>query len=296
MDIGSLAAFVAAAEQLSFTSAATGLGITSSGVSKAVSRLEDELKVRLFNRSTRSISLTADGAALFERCRQILNDLDDAKLAMLQAQSAPSGRLRVSMPVVFGRLRVIPAIAAFMQRYPQVAVEASVTDRVVDVVEEGFDVVVRIGELQDSRMVARPLTSTGFVVCGSPDYLAQNARPKTPQDLRAHRCVSFISPQTRRLMDWVFADGSQPYVHTPAGMLAIDNGEAVVDAGVHHAGLIYCQDYMVEREVAEGKLELLLGDFRAPPEKVVAMYPQNRHLSPKVRVFVDFMVETFAPR
>jgi LysR family transcriptional regulator for bpeEF and oprC len=295
MDIGSIAAFVAAAEQRSFTAAATGLGITSSGVSKAVSRLEDELKVRLFNRSTRSISLTADGAALYERCKQILSDLNEAKLAMLQAQAAPSGRLRVSMPVVFGRLLVIPAIAAFMQRYPQVTVEASVTDRMVDVVEEGFDVVVRIGELQDSRMVARTLTATSFVVCGSPRYLAAHATPQTPQDLRDHQCVAFISPQTRRMMDWVFDDNGRPYWHTPVGSLAVDNGEAVVDAGVYHAGLIYCQDYMVEREIAEGKLAFLLSDFKAAPEPVMVMYPQNRHLSPKVRVFVDFMVEHFAP-
>jgi DNA-binding transcriptional LysR family regulator len=294
VDIGAIAAFVAAAENRSFTAAATDLGITASGISKAVSRLEDELKVRLFNRSTRSISLTADGAALYERCKQIMIDIGDAKLAMSQAQAAPSGKLRVSMPVAFGRLRVIPAIAAFMARYPQVTIEASVTDRVVDVVDEGFDVVVRIGALQDSRMVARALTATSFVVCGSPRYLAAHPAPASPKHLRDHQCVAFVSPQTRRIMDWVFDDNGQPYIHTPTGSLAIDHGDAVVDAGVNHAGLIYCQDYMVEREIAEGTLALVLSDFQAAAEPIASMYPQNRHLSPKVRVFVDFMVAYFA--
>jgi LysR family transcriptional regulator, regulator for bpeEF and oprC len=291
MDMAAIEAFVAAADGLSFTAAAEVLGITPSGVSKAVSRLEDELKVRLFNRSTRSISLTVDGVVLYERCRQVLNDLNDAKLAMLQAQTAPTGKLRVSMPAVFGRLRVIPGISAFMQRYPLMEVEASVTDRFVDVVEEGFDVVIRIGEVPDTRMVARRLSSTRFIVCGSPGYLDAHPAPERPQDLRDHACVAFVSPQTRRLMDWIFVEGGQQYAHTPTGRFAVDSGEAVVDAAVCGAGLVYCQDYMVEREVAAGKLRLVLGQFAAPPQPVVVMYPQNRHLSPRVRVFVDFMVE-----
>jgi LysR family transcriptional regulator for bpeEF and oprC len=294
MDMAAIEAFVSAADGLSFTAAAEVLGITPSGVSKAVSRLEDELKVRLFNRSTRSISLTVDGVVLYERCKQVLNDLNDAKLAMLQAQTAPTGRLRVSMPTVYGRLRVIPAISAFMERYPLVQVEASVTDRMVDVVEEGFDVVVRIGEVPDSRMVARRFSSTRFVVCGSPRYLETHGAPERPRDLRDHACVSFVSPQTRRLMDWSFVENGNPCVHSPSGSLSIDSGEAVVDAAVCGVGLVYCQDYMVEREVAAGTLVRVLDAFAAPAQPVVVMYPQNRHLSPRVRVFVDFMVEHLA--
>lgn len=171
MDLSTIGAFVSVAQERSFTAAAANLGITASGVSKAVARLEGELNVRLLNRSTRSVSLTADGTALYLRCKQILNDLEAAKLAMSQAQSAPSGTLRVSMPAAFGRSRVMPAIAAFLNRYPLVTVDASVTDRNVDIVEEGFDVVVRVGAVPDSRMVARVLTATHFVVAASPRYL-----------------------------------------------------------------------------------------------------------------------------
>lgn len=294
MDLGAIAAFVAASEGGSFTAAAAELGITASGVSKAVSRLEGELRIRLFNRSTRSLSLTPEGTALYERCRQILNDLDEAKLAMLQAQSAPSGRLRISMPAVFGRLRVLPAISTFMLRYPQITIEASVTDRFVDVVEEAFDVVIRIGDLADTSMIARQLGKVSFVVSASPAYWDAHGRPAHPRDLKRHSCVSFVSPQTRKLMEWAFLDDGRAYIHVPAGAWALDSGEAVVDAGVLHAGPIYCQDYMIERHVQAGRLERVLSEFESAPLPVVVMYPQNRHLSTRVRTFVDFMVEYFS--
>ncbi|MGD8163093.1 LysR family transcriptional regulator [Pantoea sp. FN0307] len=294
MDLGAIAAFVAAAEGGNFTVAAAELGISASGVSKAVSRLENELHVRLFNRTTRSLSLTADGTALYQRCKQILNDLDDAKLAMSHAQHAPQGRLHISIPAAFGRSRVIPVISTFMQHYPQVKVDASVTDRFVDVVEEGFDVIVRIGDLPDTRMVARSLGVTRFVVAASPHYFQQHPRPEKPEDLRNHNCVSFISPQTKRISEWLFFRNNQKIVHIPAGTLSLDDGEAMIDAAISDSGVIYCQDYMIENAVKEGKLERVLDDFITPEKPVVVMYPQNRHLSPKVRVFVDFMVAHFS--
>jgi LysR family transcriptional regulator, regulator for bpeEF and oprC len=293
MDLGAIAAFVAAADGRSFTAAGKGLGITASGISKAISRLEDELHVRLFNRSTRSISLTADGESLYARCKQILSDLDDAKVAMLQAQSTPSGKLRVSMPAIFGRIRVIPAITAFMQRYPLVSIEADVSDRMVDVVEEGYDVVIRIGDLPDNRMVARPLTSTRFVVCGTPGYLSKYPVPNHPEDLKSHSCVQFISPQTHRIMDWMFLEEGRTFAHVPTGALSLDSGDAIVDAALCDAGLVYVQDYMAEAGFDAGTLVRVLASYACPPLPVVAMYPQNRHLSPKVRAFVDFMVEHF---
>jgi LysR family transcriptional regulator for bpeEF and oprC len=294
MDLGAIAAFVSAAEGGNFTVAATELGISASGVSKAVSRLENELHVRLFNRSTRSLSLTADGVALYRRYKQILIDLEDAKLAMSQAQNVPRGPLHVSIPVAFGRSRVIPAVSAFMRQYPLVKVDVSVTDRFVDVVEEGFDAVVRIGDLPDTRMIARSLGVTRFVVAASPLYLQQCPRPEKPEDLSHHNCVSFISPHTRKVAEWVFISNGQKDVYIPAGTLSLDDGEAMVDAAISHSGLIYCQDYIIEKEVKEGKLVRILDDFTTPQKPVVVMYPQNRHLSLKVRVFVDFMVAHFS--
>ena len=294
MDTGAIAAFVAAAEERSFTAAARKLGITASGVSKAVQRLENELRVRLFNRTTRSISLTENGTVLYERCKQILNDLHDAKDEILQAQAVPSGRLRISVPSIFGRMQLIPAISAFLKRYPLVSVEASFTDRIVDLIDEAFDVVIRIGEPPDTRVVARPLTSTRFIVAGSDVYLAERQRPKRPEDLTDHTCVGFISPYTHKLMDWTFVDDGRSYVHPPNGNMALDSGEALVDAATNHVGLIYVQDYTVEREIRAGALRLLLSEFTPAPIPIVAMYPENRYLSPKVRAFIDFMVEDLA--
>ncbi|MCP1437087.1 LysR family transcriptional regulator for bpeEF and oprC [Erwinia persicina] len=294
MDLGAIAAFVSAAEGGNFTAAATALGISASGVSKAVSRLENELHVRLFNRSTRSLSLTADGVVLYQRCKQILIDLNDAKLAMSHAQDVPKGRLYVSIPAAFGRSHMIPAISAFMRHYPLIEVDASVTDRFVDMVEEGFDAVVRIGDLPDTRMIARSLGVTRFVVAASPHYFQRQPRPEKPEDLRDHNCVSFISPQTKRITEWVFFSNDKKIVHTPAGTLSLDDGEAMVDAAINHSGIIYCQDYMIENAVKDGKLQRVLKDFITPEKPVVVMYPQNRHLSLKVRVFVDFMVNHFS--
>jgi LysR family transcriptional regulator, regulator for bpeEF and oprC len=293
MDLSALSSFVAVADRRSFTAAAAALGITASGISKAVGRLEDELGVRLFNRSTRSLSLTSDGAAFYDRCRQILNDVEDAKLAMLRAQSDPSGRLRVSMPAMFGKLRVIPAIASFLTRYPMVKVEASLTDRFVDVVEEGFDVVIRMGESPDTSLIARPLGTAQFLAAASPKYLLEFSKPKHPRDLVSHACISYASPMTRKLLDWTFIADDKLYKHIPLGSFSVDNGEAVVDAAVNNMGVIYCHNYMIQRELAAGTLIQVLEEFTPTPDPVSIMYPQSRHLSPRVRAFVDYLAAHF---
>lgn len=287
MDFNALAAFVAAADKLSFTGAAAALGLTASGVSKAVSRLEDDLRVRLFHRTTRSLSLTTDGAAFLERCRQILGDLDEARRLVQQSQDAPSGRLRVTMPAVFGRMHIVPAIADYMRRYPEVTVEASITDRIVDLVEEGFDIAVRFGEPPDARVVARPLTQVRFVTTAAPAYLAAHPAPARPQDLAGHRCVAYVPPMTGKVLEWTYRDGAAVLQHTPSGHLAVDSGEAVVDAALAGAGLAYCHDYLVERAVAEGRLVRVLDAFAGPSSPVSLVYPHSRRLAPRVRAFID---------
>jgi LysR family transcriptional regulator, regulator for bpeEF and oprC len=291
MDLNALAAFAAAADKLSFTDAAAALGLTASGVSKAVSRLEDGLHVRLFNRSTRSLSLTPDGAVFLERCRQILADVEDARRLMQQSQSAPAGRLRVTMPTMYGRMVIVPAIAAFLRRFPQVSVEAGITDRVVDMVEEGYDVAVRFGVPPDARVVARPLAGARFVTAASPAYLAAHPAPLHPGDLAHYNCIAYVSPTTRRVLEWSYVDGGAPFQHAPDGNLVVDNGESVVDAALAHAGLIYCHDYLVARELADGRLVQVLEEFAAPPAPVSLVTPHNRRLSPRVRAFVDFVTD-----
>ena len=188
-DLRTLAIFVKVAERRSFVRAAADLGITQSGVSNAISRLEDQLGVRLLARTTRRVSLTDDGAAFFERCRQSLAELEEAELVLKETRLKPTGRLRIDMPVSFGRLKVVPLLGPFQAQYPDLKLVISFTDRYVDLVEEGIDVSVRFGVLQDSSLMARRLTQTQFRVVGAPGYLAKHGRPKTPDDLAGHNCL-----------------------------------------------------------------------------------------------------------
>src|SRR5262249_18092994 len=194
-DLRTLAIFVKVAERRSFVGAATDLGITQSGVSNAINRLENQLGVRLLARTTRRVSLTEDGAAFFERCRQVLADLEEPEPLLTEARLKPAGRLRVDMPVAFGRLKVVPLLADFHAQHPEVSLALSFTDRYVDLVEEGIDVSVRFGALQDSNLIARRLTQAQFRVVGAPSYFATRRRPRRPEDLAAHNCLALPLPQ-----------------------------------------------------------------------------------------------------
>jgi DNA-binding transcriptional LysR family regulator len=187
-DLRTLAIFVKVSERRSFVRAAADLGITQSGVSNAISRLEDQLGVRLLARTTRRVSLTEDGAAFYERCRQVLADLEEAELVLKEVRLRPVGRLRIDMPVSFGRLKVVPLLGAFQAQYPDIKLALSFTDRYVDLIEEGIDVSVRFGELQDSTLIARRLTQAQFRVVAAPSYFAKHGRPRKPEDLAAHNC------------------------------------------------------------------------------------------------------------
>jgi LysR family transcriptional regulator for bpeEF and oprC len=189
-DLRTLAIFVKVSERRSFVRAAADLGITQSGVSNAISRLEDQLGVRLLARTTRRVSLTEDGAAFYERCRQVLADLEEAELVLKEVRLRPVGRLRIDMPVSFGRLKVVPLLGAFQAQYPDIKLALSFTDRYVDLIEEGIDVSVRFGELQDSTLIARRLTQAQFRVVAAPSYFAKHGRPRKPEDLAAHNCLA----------------------------------------------------------------------------------------------------------
>src|SRR5437588_8408111 len=204
-DLRTLAIFVKVAERRSFVRAAEDLGITQSGVSNAINRLEDQLGVRLLARTTRRVGLTEDGAAYFERCRQILADLDEAELVLKQTQVRPIGRLRIDLPLSFGRLKVVPLLGPFQAQYPDLVLVTSFTDRFVDLVEEGIDVSVRFGTLRDSSLMARRLTQTQFRIVGAPAYFAKYGRPKSPDDLADHNCLALTLRDTRLARDWRFA-------------------------------------------------------------------------------------------
>jgi len=294
-DLRTLAIFVKVAERLSFVRAAAELGITQSGVSNAISRLENEIGTRLLARTTRRVSLTEHGAAYFERCRQALAEIEEAELVLKAAQLKPSGNLRVDMPVSFGRLKVMPLLDAFRARYPDIKLRLTFNDRYIDPVEDGVDVCVRLGPLHDSSLIARRLAGTQFRVAAAPRYFEKYGKPKRIADLAAHDCLAFTYIETRLARSWRFSEDGVATTFTPRGAMSFSDGAAVCDAAIAGYGLAQMQNYFADVPIARGDLVAVLEKFKPEPEPVWLVYPPTRHLSPKVRVFVDFMAERFKP-
>jgi LysR family transcriptional regulator for bpeEF and oprC len=299
-DLRTLAIFVKVAERLSFVRAAADLGITQSGVSNAISRLEDQIGTPLLARTTRKVSLTEHGAAYFERCRQALAELEEAELVLKNAQLKPSGNLRIDMPVSFGRIKVVPLLGAFQARYPDIALRVTFNDRYVDHIEESVDVSVRFGNLQDSSLIARRLGGAQFSVVGAPRYFAKYGRPKRPEDLAGHNCLAFTFRETRLAREWRFAQsgaqGGGETVLTPKGNMSLSDGASVCDAARAGYGLAQLQDFFIDTLIARGQLVSVLEKFKPAAQPIWLVYPQARHLSPKVRAFVDFMAAQFKTR
>jgi len=288
-----LAIFVKVAERRSFVRAASDLGITQSGVSNAISRLEQQLGTRLLARTTRRVSLTEQGAAYFERCRQALGELEEAELVLKDSQLEPSGNLRIDMPVSFGRLKVVPLLGPFQARYPHIKLRVTFPDRYIDLIEEGVDVCMRLGPLHDSSLIARRLSGTGFKVVGSPRYFAKFGKPKRIENLGDHNCLAFTFRETRLARAWRFMQEGVEKSLTPKGNMSFSDGAAVCDAACAGYGLAQLQDYFADPAVAQGKLVSVLDRFKPKIEPVWLVYPQTRHLTPTVRVFVDFMAAQF---
>jgi DNA-binding transcriptional LysR family regulator len=234
-DLRTLAIFVKVAERLSFVGAATDLGITQSGVSNAISRLEEQIGTRLLARTTRRVSLTEHGAAYFERCRQALAELEEAELVLKDSQLEPSGNLRIDMPVSFGRLKVVPLLGPFQAKFPRIKLRLTFTDRYIDLIEEGVDVCMRLGPLHDSSLIARRLSGAGFKVIGSPRYLSKFGKPKRIEDLTDHNCLAFTFRETRLARAWRFMQGGVEKSLTPKGNMSFSDGAAVCDAAWRHA-------------------------------------------------------------
>ncbi len=283
--------FVKSAQTRSFSVAAQQLGMSPSAVSKAVMRLEESLSIRLMNRTTRKITLTDDGAAFYERCRQILSELEEAELELKRSQATPTGTLRVNITSELGRLRIIPALPKFLSRYPDLKLDISLSNRITDLIEEGIDAVVRTGIGPDNRLILHGLAKARFIVCASPRYLRRYGIPQTLEDLKHHNCISFVSPWTGRVFDWQFQQGGQEVRLPVEGNLHLNNGEAILDVALASIGLVQVYNYIAGEAIAQGKLKPVLEKYAAPGSPISVVYPQKRHLSAKIRVFVDFMSE-----
>jgi DNA-binding transcriptional LysR family regulator len=284
-----LAAFVHAADQRSYVAAARILGVSSSAIAKTITRLEAKLGVRLLNRTTRSIGLTEAGKLFYERCKRIIDDLDDAEAMVSETKAKPSGRLRISVPHIFGHHLLLPQLPDFMRRFPDIELEIDFDDQVVDIVALGLDLAVRSGDLADTRLIARRLGEQHFVVCGSLAYLDRHGRPAKPADLGQHTCIHFKYPSTGRLAPWSFAPpDTDPRLPTS---LIFNNTDAGLWAAVAGLGLAHLPAYVANPEIDAGRLEPVLTESMVPFGSLSLVWPSNKQLSPKVRAFVDFIVE-----
>lgn len=290
-NLSAMGIFVKVVKEGSFSAAARASGLTPSAVSKQVGRLEDRLGARLFNRTTRHLSLTEVGRGFYERCCQILTDVEEAENAVANLHAAPRGTLKMNVPVAFGRLWVTPLLPEFMELYPEIKIELNLQDRFVDLLSEGYDLAIRIGDLEDSSLIARKLAANRRVVCASPTYLERSGVPHSPMELKHHHCLIYTSRAFRN--DWRFIgpDGEET-VHV-GGSVETNNPEVVMNLILRDVGVGLLPQWLVGRAIREGRLREILVDYHVPDSAIYAIYPPGRHLSPKVRAFVDFIAEKF---
>ena len=283
--------FVQVVESSNFIRAAERLGLSATAVSRQVAELEKHLQSRLLQRTTRRISLTESGRTFYERCVQILAELDEAEREVGQEAAEPRGTIRLTTSVNFGTRQVTPAIASFLARHAQVKFDVSLSDRIVDIIEEGFDLAIRIGRTGAQNLVARKLGEARLVLCASPAYIARHGAPATPEDLARQNCLTY----EYALRDaWTFRDaaGRERTVRV-AGSLNSNNGDLNAAAAVQGVGIALEPDFIVDSELKSGKLVPVLESFEAPASPIYAVYPSRRFLPAKVRMFVDFLVERF---
>ncbi len=283
-----MSVFAKVVEQGSFARAAQRLAISTSAASRRVAELEAHLGARLLQRTTRKLSLTESGQAFYERCVQLLADLEEAESAAAASASLARGTIRLTCSTHFGVRHLAPAIAAFVAGHPHVKFDVSLSERMVDLVEEGYDLAVRIGEPGGQNLVARKLWRTRIVVCASPAYLARHGTPRAPEDLAAHACLTYEYLAPRNV--WRFRDreGRERAVRV-AGPLHANNGGLLAAAAVQGLGIAFEPDFIVAADLEAGRLRALLEEFEAPVSDVHAVYPSRRHLSAKVRAFVEFL-------
>lgn len=291
--VESVRVFLAVARLSGFSAAALELGISKAACSKHVARLEGDLGVRLLNRSTRSVSVTEAGAAYRDRMREILAEIEETESAIAQLNTEPRGHLRVMAPTSYGSFHLARAVTDFQTRYPDVSVELQLADRTVDLVEEGIDLAIHVGELDDSNCVARTLARVRVVVCGSREYLARAGEPATPADLAHHNCL--VYSVRHPIGTWQFTEQGRLHQRVVSGNFRASAGEALRVAAMQGCGLVQLPTYMVGLDIQAGRLKPVLESFEPPPRPITALFLHRRYLSAKVRAFVDFMQLRYQP-
>tara|TARA_R110002153_G_scaffold2340_3_gene11441 strand:+ start:3184 stop:4050 length:867 start_codon:yes stop_codon:yes gene_type:complete len=280
--------FVYVAENESFTQAAIKMAISTAQVSRQISALEKRLNVKLFYRTTRKVSLTEEGRVFYQHCRGVLDGLEAGERAITNLQSKPQGKVKLSAPVTYGEQQILPLVNNFMQQYSDVEVTAFLSNQQVDLVEGGYDLAIRLGKLSDSSMMAKKLGKRTNYVCASPAYLSKHGIPHSLSELNSHSCL------LGTLDYWRFRGSGKEKNIRVTGKLRYNSGFGLVDAALKGLGIVQLPDYYVQDHLQSGELITLLDNYREPDEGIWAIYPQNRHLSPKIRLLVDYLAEQLA--
>ncbi|MHA7631155.1 LysR family transcriptional regulator [Corallococcus sp. M7] len=292
--ISEIEVFIKAVDLGGFTRAAENLGLTPSGVSRIISRLEGRLGVRLLNRTTRSLSLTDEGAVYHEHCTRMLAELEAVNATLARTSVTPRGRLRVDVPIPLADYVVGPALPRFLERYPEVSIDLTVRDRIIDPTAEGVDVVLRMAPTRDSDLVSRRLGRARSILVASPAYLAAHGRPRTLASLREHTCIAYLS--STGPLPWRLKGTGGEVSFAARGRLMVGSGNVLTHAALGGLGIIQTFEYHVAEHLSRGELELILEDLEPEPRTVFALFERHKSAVPKVRVFLDFVAELFAAR
>jgi len=290
----SIELFVRTIEVGNFSELGRQLQMAPSSISRQINALEEELGVRLLQRTTRKINLTEAGQIYYQKVSQILSDLDDAQLAITELQASPKGMLRINVAIPFGERNIVPLIPGFLALYPELKIDLSLEDRKIDLVEERVDLAIRIGRLDDSSIVARKLADNQFVICASPKYFEIHSYPKTPEDLTKHNCI--INKNIYHSNAWQFSKGKSMQLISVSGNFQANSGGALYSAMLSNLGIAALPTWYVGEDIKQGILERVLVDydFNLPAMKgsaIYALYPAGQYLPPKVRVFIDYLIE-----
>jgi DNA-binding transcriptional LysR family regulator len=285
-------AFLAVLQEGGFAKAARRLGLSPSAVTRQVQNLEERLGARLITRSTRRLALTEIGRGFAERAEHALAELNEAQMAVADLHAAPRGTLRVNAPVSFGRLHVAPVLPEFLRRYPEISLDLTLSDRFVDLIEEGADLAIRIGELTDSRLIARQLARNRRLVVAAPGYFAARPRPERPVDFGTQNCLVYTYRAVRN--EWTFEGPNGRETIRVSGNLESNHVESLHAAVLEGLGIALLPLWMIWRDLAEGRVEEVLPLYRTPDSAIHAVYPPGRYLSHKVRIFIEFLAEHYA--
>ena len=290
--LSAMKAFARVAETHSFSATARDLRLSKSLISRQISSLENELGVRLFNRTTRSLALTEAGQDYFERVTRILSDIEEAQATVTHLQTTPRGKLRISAPMSFSILHLSSALPDFLEQYPDIEIDITMNDRFVDLIEEGFDIGIRIGRLTDSTMKVHKLASLKRIVCASPAYLARYGSPRTPDDLKHHNCLCYSNMTSREEWRFITAEGLASSVKVK-GRLQANNGDVLRVAALKGMGIAYLPSFMIGADLQAAALVSLLTESTPQDAGIYAIFPPSRQVSTKVRAFIDFLTARF---